>query len=184
MKRLSLLFAFLAMTAVLGCSSITVNYDYDKKADLTSFKTYAWLPDPATPSKNVKDELARNSLVDQRVKNAVNRGLAEKGFRQDAKKPDFLVSYHTGVEDKVNVADWGYNYSWGYPYWGPTGRNISVHQYKEGTLILDFISPKNLTLVWRGIAQAVLPTRETPEKSEKLINEAVDKILKGFPPSP
>ncbi len=183
MKRLGTAFAFLAMAAVMGCSSITVNYDYDKNADLIAFKTYAWLPAPTAPPKNVTDELARNSLVDQRVRDAVNRELAEKGFREDAKSPDFLVSYHTGVEDKVDVADWGYNYAWGYPYRGTTGRNIRSHPYKEGTLILDFITPKNLTLAWRGIAQAVLPNRTTPEKSEKLINEAVDKILQGFPPN-
>ena len=36
---------------------------------------------------------------------------------------------------------------------------------------------------WRGVAERTLDSNPTPEKTDKRINEAVEKILKGFPPS-
>ena len=69
-------------------------------------------------------------------------------------------------------------------YYGWGGQNIDVHEYTQGTLILDFVDTKNKHLVWRGSAQGALPDNPTPEKIEKKINEAVAKLLEKFPPVP
>ena len=37
-------------------------------------------------------------------------------------------------------------------------------------------------MIWRGVAKADVNEVNTPEKAEKLINEAVQEILKNFPP--
>jgi len=39
-------------------------------------------------------------------------------------------------------------------------------------------------MIWRGVAKADINNVDTPEKKEKLINEAVQEILKNFPPKP
>ena len=39
-------------------------------------------------------------------------------------------------------------------------------------------------MIWRGVAKTVVDRTDTPEKREKLINEAVQEILKNFPPKP
>ena len=37
-------------------------------------------------------------------------------------------------------------------------------------------------LLWRGAAKSVVDDARTPEKRDKVINEAVQKILENFPP--
>ena len=57
-----------------------------------------------------------------------------------------------------------------------------VKEYKSGTLIIDFISPKTNQLVWRGMGSKKIPKSTNPEKMDKLVNQVVMNILKNFPP--
>jgi hypothetical protein len=164
----------------VGCSGISVNTDFDNQVDFTKLSTYNWMQAPEDPAADIQKELATNTLVEGRVKRAVDEQLAAKGIRKTTEDPDMLVAFHTGVQDKVNVQSWGYGYGWG---WGPGGVNVSTVHYQEGSLILDFIDPKTNKLVWRGVATKVLPEKTTPEKSEKTIRQAVEKILEKYPPS-
>ena len=52
-----------------------------------------------------------------------------------------------------------------------------------GTLMLAFIDPKSDNLIWRGVGKKVVWEKTTPEKNEKVINTAVEEILKKCPPS-
>ena len=58
----------------------------------------------------------------------------------------------------------------------------SRFQSEEKALTIDFVDPKSKELIWRGAAKAFLDPKETPEKQEKLVNEAEQKILKNFSP--
>ena len=51
-------------------------------------------------------------------------------------------------------------------------------------MILDFVDAKSKNLLWRGTAKAEIQHVDTPEKSEALINKAVNEILKTYPPAP
>jgi hypothetical protein len=94
----------------------------------------------------------------------------------DESNPTFLVAIHGGVEDKVNVSSYGYYY--GYRgYWG--GPHLDVHQYQEGTLVIDLIDAQTKELFWRGWASQVVDQTDDPTRK---INEAVAKILANFPP--
>ena len=176
-KRLSLLCVVLL---AVGCSSISVSTDFDNQVDFTKLTTYSWMAAPEEPASDIQRELATNSLIEGRVKRAVDEQLAAKGIRKTTQDPDMLVAFHTGVQDKVNVQSWGYGYGWG---WGAGVGNVSTVHYQEGSLILDFIHPETKKLVWRGVAKKVVPERTTPEKSEKAIREAVQRILEKYPPS-
>jgi hypothetical protein len=48
---------------------------------------------------------------------------------------------------------------------------------------LDFVDAKTKKLLWRGLGKVQVDDAKTPEKRQKLINEAVEKILKKFPPA-
>jgi len=168
-----------AVLLAAGCSSVSVSHDFDSKADFASLRTYSWLTAPESTSESVKKELQTNSLIEARVKKAVNQQLAAKGLKETTQDPDFLVAFHTGVQDKTDIQSWGY----GYGYWGARGGSVSTIHYQEGTLILDFIDPKSDNLIWRGVGKKVVSERTTPEKSEKEINAAVEQILKKYPPS-
>jgi hypothetical protein len=175
-KGMLLLFALLLAA---GCSSVSVSHDFDSKVDFANLRTYSWIAVPESTSENVQRELENNTLVESRVKKAVNQQLAAKGLKETTQDPDFLVAFHTGVQDKTDVQSWGY----GYGYWGMRGGGVSTINYQEGTLILDFIDPKSKDLIWRGVGKKVLSERTTPEKSEKNISTAVEEILKKYPPT-
>ena len=168
-----------AVLLAAGCSSVSVSHDFDSQVDFANLRTYSWITAPESTSESVQKELQTNSLIESRVKKAVNRQLAVKGLRETTQDPDFLVAFHTGVQDKTDVQSWGY----GYGYWGMRGGGVSTIHYQEGTLILDFIDPKSDNLIWRGVGKKVVSERTTPEKSEKEINTAVEQILKKYPPS-
>ena len=158
----------LLLLLTLSCSAIyDVSYDYDSEADLTHLRTYDWLPIP--------EGVEADNLVVGRVKRATNAKLGEKGFQMDQDNPDFLIAMHTGSEKKVTHTAWGYSGRW-------RSARRTKFQYQEGTLVLDFIDGQSKQLVWRGQAKGFVDKNQNPKKDEKLVNEAVTKILKHFPP--
>ena len=98
-RILALLGAF-ALTSLAGCASVTVNTDYDPVAvsRIADFGTYGWLPHPGGGDTRVN-----NQLVAARVIRAVDNALARKGYRPVDSNPDFMLGWHVGLEDKVDV---------------------------------------------------------------------------------
>ncbi len=179
MKAIHAFFVLFLIGFTVSCASIyNVKYDFDQQANFADLKTFDWMPVP--------EKAGINSLVVQRVKKAVNAELQAKGLMMTSNNPDFLIAQHLGKKDKVQVTDWGYSYShygrYRGGYWGPTG--VSTYEYEEGSLILDFVDAKSKKMIWQGAAKAEVQNIDTPDKSEKLINEAVQEILKNFPPKP
>ena len=170
MKTIHAFFVLFLMGFVVSCSTIYgVKYDYDKQVNFGSLKTYDWM--------TVPDKADIDSLNVERVKKAVNAELQAKGYMMTSNNPDFLIAEHMRSKDKIQVEDWGYGYSRHGRY-----RRSSSYQYEEGSLILDFIDARSKEMIWRGVAKAVVDNVDTPEKTEKIINEAVQEILKNFPP--
>jgi hypothetical protein len=170
--------AFVALAA--GCSSYSINHDWDRDAPFPGYKTYAWLEMPRAEPGTVQGAKSHNDLLEGRIKRAVNSEMSKKKLTLVKENPDLLVVYHTGVQSKINVTDWGYRYS--YDYWGWNGRQIDVYQYNEGTLIVDLIENTSKELVWRGSATRTVDGNWSPEKEEQVINTAVGKIFKKYPP--
>jgi len=179
MKAFHAFWVLFLICFMVSCASIYgVEHDYDKQVDFANLKTYDWM--------SIPEKANIDSLSVQRVKSAVNTELKGKGLMMTSDNPDFLIAEHLGKKDKIQVTDWGYDYG---PYRGyrgryPTTGGISVSEYEEGSLILDFVDAKSKKMIWRGVAKAVVDRADTPEKREKLINEAVQEILKNFPPKP
>ncbi len=175
------------MVLALGCaSSIDVKHDYDKSQHFSALKTYDWFPEPTIIPGNARTAMQRSGLVAKRITDAVDSQLSAKGLTKDSRNPSFLIIKHIGLDDKINVTDYGYSYgAYGRYYggaWG--GRNIDVYQYTEGTLILDFIDPKTKQLIWRGCAIGTVDPNKTREEREKRLNKAIAKIMAKFPPVP
>ena len=95
----------------------------------------------------------------EHLKKIVNARLQAKGLAIDNSKPDFLIS--TGV-----------------------GRAVGMENYNpdEGILTLNFIRPKSKATIWSGTVQAKLDPGMTAQQNQQLVTDAVDKILKKYPP--
>lgn len=167
--------------SVVGCgSSIQIDHDYDPDANFSSYKTYDWIPQQATAIGNAQRAEERNTLLDKRIKEAVDLQMGREGVVRSSNNPDLLIAYHTGIQNKVDVTDWGYSY--GSYYYGYPRRDVTVYQYQQGTLIVDLIEASSKELVWRGSAQATLLENPTPEKVAERINAAVGKMFSKYPP--
>ncbi len=173
MKPIRLLIVSSLMVIAFGCSTISVKYDYDTKADFTSLKTFSFMPVPA--QANI------NTLNVKRIQDAVRTQLEFKGHTMIPDNPDFLISMHlTKEQKKLVIVDRGYSYGTG-RYWG-TGFSREF-EYEEGTFVLDFVDTQSKELIWRGVAQGEIRDDLSPEKRIKRINEIVQKILSNFPPA-
>ena len=158
----------LSLIAVaIGCSSYRVSHDYDTGTNLAGLRAYDWMPRPPEARTSVD----QNSLIDGRVKNAVDTQLAARGVRRDSENPDFLIAYQVSTKDRMRVRNYTFI------------SDKKFETYEEGALVLDFFAPNGKDLLWRGVAERTLDSNPTPEKIDKRINEAVEKILEGFPPS-
>jgi hypothetical protein len=171
---------FILLVAVSGCSSLSVNYDYDQNVDWTKFKTYGWMDVTQAPS-HPSSPLQNTPLLEQRVHNSVDYEMEQRGITM-SDNPDLLVVYHLGTQEKIQVTDWGYRYS-DY-YWGYGGRQIDVYQFTEGSLVIDLVDAETTSLVWRGTGTGVVDqSQKSPEEMQARANEVINKIMKSFPPN-
>ena len=85
------------LSTVLLAQSVT--FDFDRAANFSSFKTYAW-----TRGNPVGDELNH-----QRIVRAIDAQLAAKGLvRIEAPaKPDVLVAYHASFDRDLQINAFG-----------------------------------------------------------------------------
>ncbi len=181
MKILPVLIAGLSAILVMGCSSVSVTTDYDRELNFTTLKTFEWMSVSKDQlSANAAANMLQNSLVDNRFRSAVKSQLEAKGLTESSTNPDFVIMYHTGTQEKVNVTNYGY----GYGRWGGYGGGVDVQQYTQGTLILDFINPTTKQLIWRSVATGALASKPDPDTMEQKINGVVQEMLAKFPPAP
>ncbi len=177
-KNLRAVYIVCLMAIAAGCSSLDIKYNYNPTTDFTRLKTYDWLSVP------VKAEI--NKLDVERIKSAVNTQLEAKGLKMTSRDPHFLIAIHLGKKEKIEVIEWGYSYGPVNSYWYKGALkpgDISIYQYEEGTLILDFVDATTREMIWRSVAKAEVRPGKTPEKQEKQIKKAVQKILENFPPT-
>jgi hypothetical protein len=176
---------------VTGCSTMQVSFDFDPKAKFTGLKTYMWLEEPQKPTGDPR--IDGNTILHNRIHDAVDSELAARGFRKVTSDPDFLVAYHVSLDKRQSVQTlnnyYGYGPGWGYGYgsayrpgyWAGAPETY-VYEYEEGTLILDVVNPDNKELMWRGSAQDEVHFKTSPEKEQTKLKEAVRKMLAHFPP--
>jgi len=174
MKLPGLFFVLFFTSFNIGCSPIySVSYDYDKNFELVQISTYDWLPIPK--------EANINNLDAVRIQKAVNAELEAKGLRLTSANPDFLIAPGIVTKEKLISTQWNYPDYYSYrAYRGSWALDYS--QYQEGTFILDFVEPFSKNLIWHGAAKVALDYADTPEKRDKLIKEAMQKILQNYPP--
>ena len=154
-----------------GAAAQDVNYDYDRRANFSAYRTYAW-----AGGTNLADDLNHARIVA-----AVDRQLAAKGLAQvdSTGNPDVLVIYRVGLTEDLEVN--AYDNRWADPFGGPSWAR--VERVPVGTLVVAMIDAKTRSMVWRASATRDLNLRDNPEKWEKKLNQAVEKMFKRYPRS-
>ena len=184
MKRLSLLSAvpvaavlFGALAAAPAAHAQTVKADYDKRANFSGYKTFAFKKGTDAPTP----------FAQERIVSAIAAQLKARGM-SESETPDVFVYTHVQISTETRVDTTGFGYG-GYPGWGGWGGGFAtssaqITEVPIGTLVTDIVDAKSNELIWRGVATDTLLTNPTPEKSEKRINKAVTKLFYKYPVAP
>lgn len=174
---------FMAVTALVGCSGITVSQDYDPHADLSRYGSWQWRQ-PVQPQTG--DVRADNPLQNNRIRKAVKTHLLNRQFDQTSGRPDFYLSYHLAIEPRIRADTVHTTVGVGryhYPWYGGIGTETRIRQYDQSRLTIDIYSAGSGDLVWRGVGVYRLRTYKTPQEAVAATQQTVDKILSQFPPS-
>jgi hypothetical protein len=142
--------------------------DYDHYADFNHYKTYSWAK-VETP----------DTLWDQRVKDAIDKELSDKGWTQVADGGDVSIVAVGTTRERQNLETFYTGMGW---RWRGFGDAVTeVHPYRVGSLIVDMFDTSNKKLIWRGSASDVLSNK--PDKNIRELEKDVHKMFEHFPPS-
>ncbi len=173
----------LATGIISGCSSVSVNRDFDRSTDFSTLKTFAW---KYAEQPQTGDPQIDNDLNDERIRNAINTTLAAKGFHSvDPAKADFRVIYFVEHQRKLSSGSMSVGMGRGsHGRYGSVGYNTGVSEYDQASLTIDVLDSAEEKMIWRGVGSRASYKGSSPEKTTRIIHEAVEKILKKFPPPP
>jgi hypothetical protein len=157
-----------------------VSYDFEKSANFATFKTY----------DHKEGTKVGQPLIDDRIVAAIDSALGAKGLTKTEAKPDLHVVYHVAFDKQKDISTFSSGYGGGYgPYgWGWGGgwaggtSTTQVRDIVVGTLVIDLADAAKNQLVWRGMGVKEVNTQANPEKRDKSITNAVNKIFKNYPP--
>jgi hypothetical protein len=150
-----------------------VTYDFDQSADFSRLQSYVWVR--GTP---VNDEFNHRRIVE-----AIDAQLAAKGLHraEAGERPDVLIAYHAAFAENLEVhalsSGWG-----GYRFAPGRSGTARVEEVLVGTLVVDVIDARSGSTLWRGTASREIDVKASPEKREKNVNRATEKLFKNYPP--
>lgn len=166
LKMVAMPLLLAAMTVPAFADHVTV--DYNHSSNFTALKTYSWSTVRTT-----------NSIWDARVKGAIDKELAAKGWTEvpTGGNVALVAVERVSVHQQYDTVYDGF----GGRRWGGAGAStLSVDNYKVGTLMVSMFDGQSRQLIWRGTASGDLTGN--PDKNTKKLDTDVQKMFKKFPP--
>jgi hypothetical protein len=185
MKKFAVLVFSLFVLGATVTVAQDVRYDFDKDKDFSKYKTYKWVP--------IKGADQPDELTTRQVTAAFDTELATKGFtKTDSDTADLYIGFQTAIGSEKQFTsystDWGYGGGWGRGWYGGGMGSSTTYGSTStvyiGQLDVSVYDPAQKQMVWRGVATKTLDSKAKPEKKQKNITKAVQKLLKNFPPQP
>ncbi len=170
MKKWHLVLCFVCF----ACSSIRVQYDYDKGTDFSNYATYNYYPDMQT---------GLSELDTKRLLKALDSVLLSRGI-QFSEEADFLINIESrefrmpqGSTVGVGVGGGGRNVGGGVSIGLPLGQPNS-----EREIVFDFVDSQKDALFWQAVSESSFRENASPNTKEKLLREIVIKVFAKYPP--
>lgn len=158
----------------VACSSVRVNYDYDKEADFTGYTTYNYFSDMNS---------GLSQLDEKRLVRILDSTLQSRGYRL-AEEPDFFVNilsseFQTAPSNSVGVGigGGGRNMGGGISVGLPLG-SPSVQR----SIQFDFVDAQRDALFWQATAESGFRENASPSVREERLKVLVKKVFSKFPP--
>lgn len=170
-----------------GCNSKPhVDTDHQAGFDFATLKTFS-----VTETKQeTKEDILISPFTLSHIHSAIEAELSKR-YQSAAvgTKPDFIVSYHVVVEEKIDARSYNDMYGFGYygvgyrhprPYF--LGTNTGINVYNQGSLIVDIVDGKTDKPVWRGVSEKRLSRGLAAKQQREILSKAVTEVLATFPP--
>jgi len=160
------------LTATTAAFAVAAKTDYDHSVSFQSYRTFAW-----KYSETRGTGLVNNSIVADRIRNAVDEQLIKKGMSEDNRNPDVYVVARVGAREMAGVE---YVPAPGWRHWRWMRYDMLADRYVEGTTIFDIIDAHTNRLVWRAVATDTGKNFIDVE-SEKKVDKVAADAFKHFP---
>jgi hypothetical protein len=160
-----------------GCVTPTIGYDYDRSASFSRYHTYAWA---SAAQETTGDRRLDSSLLDSRIRGAIDTQLRAKGYLATVTSPDFIVAYHVGMKDMLKGASTQ-------KYIGDRAHGTfttitDIQPYNEGTLLIDILDAKSRHLIWQASARADIDQSLGPAERDARVSAVIGAMVSHFPP--
>jgi hypothetical protein len=157
----------------------------DPAAEFSSYRTYGFVPMPAT---NIEGKTTPLTIY---LMKAVRQEMDSRGYQYTEESPDLWINFnayrHAGAPTATHVTPaYGYSDYYGYraglynlPYVG-FGEMEETVQYKVGTANIDVVDARKKSLIWVGIAEGRL-TDAMMNSPDDSIARIVSEIFAKYP---
>ena len=159
-----------------------VDVGYDRSADFSKYKTYTWAQPTKPPTR---------PMLYAVIEGTVDYELKAKGLTMTESNGDLIVAPAGGMEFGINQATGtpilpiygGQPAAIDATMWTGAGGpgSLMAPYVPEGTLMISLVDRAANKVIWTGSVKQKLEM-ENKKKSLKLIDKAIVKLLKDFPP--
>lgn len=159
---------------LVACSSVRVNYDYDKGTDFSKYSTYNYFMDMET---------GLSQLDEKRLFHVLDSTLQTKGLLL-AEEPDLLINIISQEnrdtnQNAVGIGLGGTNRTIG----GGVSVGIPIGGSQLQRIIqFDLVDNEKNALIWQAISKSAFRPKATPEVREEQLKKVVDEVFSSFPP--
>jgi hypothetical protein len=166
--------ALIVCSVAYGQDVIT---NYLPGTDFSKYRTFKWVM--------IGSSGAPDQILDTQIKQSIDAQLTAKGLTKvDSDKADLLVGFQVAVTKERQWSAYGMGDG---PFWPgmntPMGSATATSTtINIGTLLLDMYDPAAKQLVWTGHATKTINPSKDPQKNQRNIDKAMQKLLKDFPP--
>ena len=152
-----------------------VSVNYAPGTDFFKYSTYRWV--------QIEGAETPDQIVDSQIRQAVEKVLAAKGMtKTEDDGASLLIAYQLAMTQERQVYAYNsgsYGYGWRYGG-GMSTTTATTSTINIGTIALDMYDPTEKALVWRGQASKTIDAKAKPEKRQKNLDKAMNKLLKDF----
>jgi len=154
---------------------IQVHSQTDPAAEFSSYRTYGFVPTPAT---NIEGKTTALTIY---LMKAIRQEMDSRGYQYTEESPDLWINFNAyrqaGAETATYVTPaYGYSDYYGYraglyniPFVGFGEQEETVH-YKVGTANIDVVDARKKQLIWVAVAEGRL--------TDAMMNSPDDSIAK------
>ena len=164
--------------AIAACSSgPAIHTSLDPGANLSSYKTYAFVPQPGT------NRDGNSTPLTSYFESAIASEMSSRDYipAQNA-PPDILVNFNTNVRQQADIrATPGFGGYYGYRaglYSGVEG--VETVHYKVGTANIDLVDANKRAVIWEGVAEGEL-TNKVLKDPQAAVQRVVAAMFMRFP---